>query len=84
MSEMRHRIAKAMVERESGPEGSSLFDIHWDEFGEVYYNSAKSALAAMQIPTNRMVAAAADELGMDATKVAAVWMIMIREACKDG
>lgn len=45
------RMARAMAENDSGPEGSALFDIHWREFGEGYKSSALAALKALREPS---------------------------------
>lgn len=54
MTEIVERVARAMVADESGPEGSRLFDIHWQEFGEAYTKSARVAIEAMREPTEAM------------------------------
>lgn len=46
---MVDRVARAMLAQDSGPEGSSLFDIHWNEFGEGYMQSARAAIQATGI-----------------------------------
>jgi hypothetical protein len=45
-------------------------------------NGPSGLLGAMREPDPKAVAAVADQLGMDATKVAAVWMLLIDEALK--
>lgn len=48
MSEtMIERVAKAMVVNDSGPEGSTLYDIHMSEFGDGYRDSARAAIEAI-------------------------------------
>jgi len=42
---LRERVAKAMVAKDSGPEGSLLFKLHWQEFAEGYLTSADAAIA---------------------------------------
>ncbi len=44
-SNLRERVAKAMVAKDSGPEGSLLFKLHWREFAEGYLTSADAAIA---------------------------------------
>jgi hypothetical protein len=44
-SNLRERVAKAMVAKDSGPEGSLLFKLHWQEFAEGYLTSADAAIA---------------------------------------
>lgn len=51
---MVEKVAKAMAAAESGPEGSSLFSVHWDEFGDGYMDSARIAIEAMREPTEAM------------------------------
>jgi hypothetical protein len=41
-------IARAMAAADSGPEGSALFAIHWEEFGPGYLNSARAILALIR------------------------------------
>ena len=43
---------------------------------------ARKVLKAIHEPDPNVVAAVADKLQMDATKVAAVWMLMVEEAGK--
>ena len=52
---MVEKVAKAMAAAESGPEGSALFSIHWDEFGDGYLDSARVAIEAMREPTDAML-----------------------------
>ena len=40
-------MARAMASNDSGPEGSQLFAIHWEEFSEGYLGSARTALTAL-------------------------------------
>lgn len=54
---MIERVARAMVVADSGPEGSTLFDIHWEEFGEGYMAGARAAIEAMREPTDEMIEA---------------------------
>lgn len=42
-----------------------------------YRDMARAAFAILRDPELRAVAHTADKLGMDATKVAAVWMMMV-------
>jgi len=42
---LRERVAKAMAAKDSGPEGSLLFKLHWQEFAEGYLTSADAAIA---------------------------------------
>lgn len=58
---MIERVARAMVAADSGPEGSTLFDIHWEEFGEGYMAGARVAIEAMREPTDEML-----DCGVDA------------------
>lgn len=58
MSTMIERVARAMIANDSGPEGSKLFEIHLDEFGEGYRSSARAAMEAMIEPTDGMHEAA--------------------------
>lgn len=51
---MIEKVAKAMASAESGPEGSALFSVHWDEFGDGYMDSARVAIEAMREPTEEM------------------------------
>ena len=44
-SNLRERVARAMVAKDSGPEGSLLFKLHWQEFAEGYLTSADAAIA---------------------------------------
>lgn len=41
-------VARAMAEADSGPEGSTLFEIHMREFGIGYYDAATVAIEAYQ------------------------------------
>lgn len=41
-------MAKAAVASDSGPEGSTLFDVHWREFGEGYKSSMRAALPVVR------------------------------------
>jgi hypothetical protein len=41
-------MAVAMVEKDSGPNGSTLFGVHWNEFGATYTESAEAAWKAAQ------------------------------------
>ena len=43
--ELVEKMARAMAAKDSGPEGSVLFEIHWREFGEGYLSGAVAALA---------------------------------------
>jgi len=43
--ELVKKMARAMAAKDSGPEGSVLFEIHWREFGEGYLSGAVAALA---------------------------------------
>jgi len=54
MTDMIERVARAMAAKDSGPEGSELFGIHWDEFGDGYVESARAAIEAMREPTEEM------------------------------
>lgn len=63
MGEMRARLSSVVKE----------CDIHGLDWNQTAYE----VLRAMQIPSNRAVAHAADKLQMDPTKVAAVWMCII-------
>jgi hypothetical protein len=44
-SDLRERVARAMIAKDSGPEGSLLFKFHWQEFAEGYLTSADAAIA---------------------------------------
>lgn len=57
---MIEKVARAMAANDSGPEGSSLFEIHWREFGRGYLDSAAVAIEAMREPTDEMLDAADD------------------------
>lgn len=57
MSEMIERVARAMAANDSGPQGSALFDIHWNEFGYGYRESALVAIQAMMEPDLAMIKA---------------------------
>lgn len=48
-------MSKAMVENDSGPEGSVLYDIHAQEFAGGYENSAAAALEALFAAGYRLV-----------------------------
>lgn len=41
-------MAEAMVENDSGPKGSVLFEIHWKEFADGYLSGARSVLHIVQ------------------------------------
>lgn len=41
------RVARSAAARDSGPEGSALFEIHWREFGEGYKPSMRAAIATI-------------------------------------
>jgi hypothetical protein len=43
--DLLEKVARAMAAKDSGPEGSVLFEIHWREFGEGYLSGAVAALA---------------------------------------
>lgn len=60
-SNLRERVAKAMVAKDSGPEGSLLFKLHWQEFSEGYLTSADAAIAIAL----EEAAKAGDELGCE-------------------
>ena len=38
---------RAMIVKDSGPEGSRLFEIHWAEFSNTYRESLRAAFLAM-------------------------------------
>ena len=57
MMNMIERVARALAASDSGPEGSKLFRIHWEEFEPGYMNSARAAIEAMMEPTPEMIAA---------------------------
>lgn len=42
---LREAVARAMVAKDSGPDGSTLFEVHWREFGEGYLSGADAAIA---------------------------------------
>ena len=54
---LREAVARAMVAKDSGPEGSMLFDLHWREFGEGYLASADAAIAVALEEAARIVGA---------------------------
>lgn len=58
---MIERVARAMAAKDSGPEGSALFDIHWREFAHGYTTSAVAAIEAMREPTGAMTKAGLTE-----------------------
>jgi hypothetical protein len=70
---MIEEVAQAIVDAEQ-----KLKDPHDDPDRTV----ARAAVMAMLEPTPRMVADVADELQMEATKVAAAWMLLIGAALK--
>lgn len=47
MTGMIERVALAMAAKDSGPEGSKLFGIHWDGFRDGYMSSALAAIEAI-------------------------------------
>lgn len=51
---MREKMARAMAVADSGPEGSALFDIHWQEFGDGYLSGVDASLTALMEPTEGM------------------------------
>lgn len=59
---MIDRVARAMAAKDSGPQGSALFDIHWKEFGAGYVESARAAIEAMREPTDAFLAALASRM----------------------
>lgn len=62
-SDMVERVAQAMAAAVSGPEGSELFRIHWEEFGPGYIDGAIAALKALRDPTPEMVEAMKQHIG---------------------
>lgn len=45
---LREKVARAMAAKDSGPEGSPLFDIHWREFSDGYLASTDAALSLIR------------------------------------
>lgn len=55
MSDMVERVARAMIAVDSGPEGSAIFAMHLDEFGDGYRKTARAAIEAMREPNVTMI-----------------------------
>ena len=51
---MIEKVARAMCADDSGPEGSTQFDFHWEEVGHCYMSNARAALNAMREPSDAM------------------------------
>ncbi len=47
MTQWREKVARAMIAADSGPEGSKLFEIHWEEFADGYRKGADAAIAEL-------------------------------------
>ena len=64
--ELIEHVARAMAEADSGPQGSGLFGIHWQEFGPGYLDAARVAVLAlldkMETPSEGMGRAGLDVL----------------------
>jgi hypothetical protein len=79
---MREKIARAMAAKDSGPEGSALFDIHWQEFQDGYLAGADAALDALAEPTRDMLTAFVDaETDFETARIRYIAAI---KAAKDG
>lgn len=44
---LREKVARAMAAGDSGPEGSTLFEIHMREFGDGYRKGADAVIAVV-------------------------------------
>lgn len=65
---LREAVARAMVAKDSGPDGSTLFEVHWREFGEGYLSGADAAIAVAL----ERAAKLCDEYGVDPDCTAAI------------
>lgn len=82
--ELVEKVAREAVARDSGPQGSKLFEIHWAEFGAAYIVGARADISviyeAMREPTDEMYA----QWSVDSVGWAHVWREMLRASPLNG
>ncbi|PTQ64507.1 hypothetical protein C8J45_103357 [Sphingomonas sp. PP-CE-3G-477] len=65
MRTMIENMARALAVAESGKEGTFIFDLHWEEFGEHHIQTVRSTLGMLREPTEAMLLAGTDQLDFD-------------------
>jgi hypothetical protein len=79
------KMVKAMIEADSGPEGSILFDVHYNEFHDGHALTLRAALIKLASLSreSRLVSVAQDSfendgLGVNPTPISNAFEVMIK------